>query len=374
MGTTNSFFNSVYPGKTTEQNLVDSLVIEQIKIYGLDVLYMPRRHLNLDKLLHESTKSAFEVALPIPMYLKTFSGYNNGIEMLTKFGVRSSDELTMVISRSEFIAEYSPYLKSYYNAINGRPAGEDLDYLSGETAARPKEGDLIYNPFDDSIFEIKYVLFDEPFFQLGRGYVFELQCEKFEYSGETFETGYHQVDDLGTRPDYYRMEFECEPGGLETFQQQERVTIFDMSGLYLKTQGLYKLAIDSTDENKEGAYLAVDYTDPETNTFDLYHDPGFLQEVVKVEGTVYDWDKPDGLLLVGDLTDLDPDQQNKETLDITENKFDNVMIIGQTSGAVWYSKKAKEAIAAGNDSQIIQQEFDEIKILDEADTNPFGFV
>ena len=372
--TTNPFFNHTYPGTSTEQNLIDDLVIEQIGMFGLDVLYMPRRHMNLDKLLHESTKSAFELALPIPMYLKTFSGYNNGIEMLTKFGVRSSDEMTLVLSRSQFIANYSPYLKSYYNAIDGRPSTEELDYLSGQTAARPKEGDLVYNPFDDSIFEIKYVLFDEPFFQLGRGYVFELQCEKFEYSGETFETGYYQVDDLGFRPDYYRMEFSVETGGLETFQQQERVTIYDMSGLYLKDQGLYKLAVDSTDENKDGVYLAVDYTDPETNTFDLYQDPGFLHEVTKVEGTVYDWDKPDGRLLVGDLSDLDPDQQNKETLDVTENKFDHVMIVGQTSGAVWYSMNAQEAEAAGNDSKVIQEEFDEIKIIDDADTNPFGFV
>ena len=181
-------------------------------------------------------------------------------------------------------------LKSYYNAIDGRVPTDELDYLSGQTAARPKEGDLIYNPFDDSVFEIKYVLFDQPFFQLGKGYVFEIQCEKFEYSGETFETGYYKVDDLGFRPDYYRMEFSVEEGGLETFQQQERVTIYDMSGLYLKTQGLYKLAVDGSDDEK---YLAVDYTDPETNTFDLYKDPGFLHEVTRVEGTVYDWDKPD---------------------------------------------------------------------------------
>ena len=97
--TTNPYFNSTYPGQTSEQSLVDDLTREQIKIFGLDVIYMPRRHLNLDKLLHESSKAAFEVGMSIPMYLKTVDGYDNGMEVLTKFGVRSSDEITMVMSR-----------------------------------------------------------------------------------------------------------------------------------------------------------------------------------------------------------------------------------------------------------------------------------
>jgi len=86
---TSPYFNSVWPGQTAEQGLVDDLVREQIKIYGLDVLYMPRRHLNLDLLLHESSKVAFEMAMPIPMYLKTVDGFDNGMEVLSKFGVFS---------------------------------------------------------------------------------------------------------------------------------------------------------------------------------------------------------------------------------------------------------------------------------------------
>ena len=111
MPTTNPFFNSVYPGQSSEQSLIDDLVIEQIAMYGLDVLYMPRKMLNLDKLLHESTKAAFEVALPIPMYLKSFTGYANGMEVLTKFGVRSSDEITLVMSRSQWTTYYKPFVK-----------------------------------------------------------------------------------------------------------------------------------------------------------------------------------------------------------------------------------------------------------------------
>ena len=160
---TSPYFNSVWPGQTSEQGLVDDLVREQIKIYGLDVLYMPRRHLNLDMLLHESTKNAFEFAMPIPMYLKTVDGFDNGMEVLTKFGVRSSDEITLVMSRSEFTTYYSPYIKSYYNQIKGKDVTDPLDELIGETDARPKEGDVIFFPFDNSIFEVKYVMFDQPF-------------------------------------------------------------------------------------------------------------------------------------------------------------------------------------------------------------------
>ena len=77
---TSPFFSNV-TGYSAEQGLVDDLVREQIKIYGMDVMYMPRRNLNLDKLLHESSKSAFELAMPMPMYLKSFSGYQNGMEL-----------------------------------------------------------------------------------------------------------------------------------------------------------------------------------------------------------------------------------------------------------------------------------------------------
>ena len=79
MPTTSPFFSNT-TGYSGEQSLIDDLVIEQIALTGIDVYYMPRKHLNLDKLLHESPKNAFEVAMSIPMYIKSFSGYNNSME------------------------------------------------------------------------------------------------------------------------------------------------------------------------------------------------------------------------------------------------------------------------------------------------------
>ena len=359
---TNPFFNSTYPGQSSEQTLIDDLVIEQIGIYGVDVLYMPRRHLNLDKLLHESTKNAFEMAMPIPMYLKTFSGYDNSMELLTKFGVRSSDELTLVMSRSQFTAYYTPHLRAYYNAINGTPPTDLLNPLDGEIASRPKEGDLIYFPFDGGIFEIKYVMFDTPFFQLGRGYVFEIQCEKFEYSGETFDTNYEEIDEQQARPDYYRMEFSVRGDGESTFIPLEEVDIY---------------SIPSEQD------LATELRDPITNehrvnivvqeVFRLYKDPGYIHHVDQITGRVLEWNKPEGKLIVNDLSDLDPEQEDGNK-DLTINKFDVVLVVGRESGARYVTIKADAMEMPFSDNKVLQKEFDEIKIVDVADDNPFGFV
>ena len=344
---TNPFFSNT-TGYTGEVNLLDDLCREQIKMFGVDLLYMPRKMLNLDKILHESTKSAFEIALPLPVYIKSFDGYDNGMEVLTKFGVRNADEITLIISRSEFQTYYSPYLKSYYNSIVGRPETSELNHLEGETDARPKEGDLIYFPFDDGIFEIKYVNFDVPFFQLGKGYVFEMQCEKFEYSGETFDTGYDKVDDTTEEPDYYRLEFKFQDTGSGTFIFHEKVNIFNLKD--------------------------TDIRPPELDTFRMYKDPGFAHEVQMVVATAEYWNKNDLILTVSDLTDLDPDQKNPITYDVTDNDFDNVVVVGQTSGAVYYSEKAQTRDKAFDDEKELQREFDKIKIIDLADESPFGFV
>ena len=228
MPSTNSFFSST-TGYSGEQRLVDSLVIEQIAMFGVDLMYMPRENINLDKLLHESTKNVFKMALSIPMYIKSFDGYDNSIEILSKFGVRSSDELTLIMSRSQWTTYYAPYVKTLYNEQSGRDPLAQNDPLEGQTARRPKEGDLIYFPFDGGIFEVKYVQFDQPFFQLGKGYIFELQCEKFEYSGEDFQTGIPQIDEVAGRSAFPQLEFAFKEGGTGTFQFQERVKIYDLS-------------------------------------------------------------------------------------------------------------------------------------------------
>lgn len=367
MAHTNPFFNHTYPGQTGEQGLIDDLVIEQINMFGFDCLYMPRRMINLDKLLHEASKNAFEFAMPVPVYLKTFSGYNNGMEMLTKFGVRASDEMTLVLSRSVWNTQYAPFVKGYYNAIGERPPEALLNHLEGETS-RPKEGDLIYFPFDDGIFEVKYVQFDEPFFQLGRGYVYQLMCEKFEYSGESFETGYNEIDNFMITPDYYRMVFDLEEPSSTPFKFNEEVTLYDFSEILLNTEELD----DVNTEKFEDIIIE--------GIFKLYNDPGYIEDIASVTARVMNYDVPEKKLEVTDLSNLDPEQMRNDPGEpddqyVDVNKFDAVLIVGKESGAQVVSLKAREKLNPGSDNTIIQEEFDDIKILDHPwDQNPFGFV
>jgi len=338
--TTNPFFSST-TGYSGEQELVNSLVIEQIAMFGVDLLYMPRENINLDRLLHESTKDVFQLALSIPMYIKSFDGYDNSIEILSKFGVRSSDELTLIMSRSQWSTYYAPYVKNLYNNQSDRPELAQNNPLEGQTSRRPKEGDIIYFPYDDGIFEIKYVQFDTPFFQLGKGYIYELQCEKFEYSGEDFKTGIPQIDEVAARSNFPNLQFTFEPGGTGTFQFQEKVKIYDVDG--------------------------------PIEDFQLYDDSGLIRRVPHVEATVATWNIVTRQLSVSNVTDMDPEQIDLVTGNTDINKFDTTLVVGQTSGASWTSINADQKPKAFDDAKVIQEEFNEIKIYDQQDVNPFDF-
>ena len=362
---TNPFFTAT-SGYSGEETLIDNLVIEQIGIYGMDLLYMPRENINLDRLLHESTVSVFDTALSIPMYLKSFDGYDNSLEMLTKFGVRSSDEITLVMSRSQWTTFYAPYVKSLYNSQDGRPSDAPNDPLEGQTSRRPKEGDLIYFPYDGGLFEVKYVQFDQPFYQLSKGYVFELQCEKFEYSGEEFNTGITEIDTAALRSTFPDVQFQLVEGGVSTFQLNERVKIYNLTDVDISTLAA-----------QDGSYLLTEdlkFIDPDNiDFFQVYNDSGFLRRVMTIDGTVVGWNKGDRKLSLSNLSDLNPDQLNVETGNVGIHDFDSVLIIGETSGAAWTSISSQPTPKGFDDADELQKEFNEIKVYDFADTSPFGF-
>ena len=365
MPSTNSFFSQT-TGYTGEQQLLDSLVIEQIAIYGIDLYYMPRENINLDRLLHESTKSVFNVAMSIPMYIKSYDGYDNSIEILSKFGVRSSDEITFVMSRSQWSAYYGPYVKSIYNEQSNRDELALNDRLQGQTAHRPKEGDLIFSPFDGGIFEVKYVMFDQPFFQLGKGYVYELQCEKFEYSGEDLNTGIDAIDTAAVRSDFPNVMFNMVENGISTFKFQEKVRIYNLSDVQYT-----ELTTDSGDFilDEKLQFLFPDNID----TFQLFNDSGLIDNVVFVEATVAEWNYETRQLSVANVTNMNPEQLNRNTGNVDINSFDTVLIIGQTSGASWTSTTATQKPKPFDDAEYIQEEFNRIKIYDPEDSPPFGF-
>ena len=171
---TNSFFTQ---GTTGEQDLVGSLVTEQIKMFGKDVYYIPRTLVDRDSVFEEDSLSAFNGAYLIEAYIEDATGFRGDGDMFSKFGVRISDQVTFIISRERFTA-----------------AVDDNAQLIVE--GRPNEGDLIHLPMANKTFEIQFVEHEVPFYQLGKVHVWGLRCELFEYSDEDFNTGVTEVDAL----------------------------------------------------------------------------------------------------------------------------------------------------------------------------------
>ena len=161
-------------GVATEQNLVQDLVDEQIKLFGSDVFYIPRVHLK-DKSLGEVIQSEFSQSYMIEMFLVNVEGFGAGAEFVSKFGLRITDEITFVVSRRRWEQSANPALNL---AIDGRP----------------NEGDLIYFPMTEDLYEIKYVEREYPFFQLGKQYFYQLTAEIYEQGSDKFDTGIDEID------------------------------------------------------------------------------------------------------------------------------------------------------------------------------------
>jgi hypothetical protein len=158
-------------GSPSEQRLVQDLVNEHLKMFGQDVLYLPRKIVNTNTVIKEITASRFDDSFRLEAYLTNYEGFGSPSEILSKFGVRSQDELTLVISKERYDDFITPFLKLF-------PEGEI------KVTTRPQEGDLIYLPLDNALFEIKFVETKVPFYQLNDLYMYELKCEIFEYEDE----------------------------------------------------------------------------------------------------------------------------------------------------------------------------------------------
>jgi len=164
----NSFF---LQGSQSEQRLIQSLINEQLQIYGVDVVYLPRKIINKDTIFTEIQSSEFTDTFQLEAYVNTYEGYTGAGDIMTKFGMSLKDELIVTISKERFEDFISPFLSSF-------PSSEI------EVSGRPREGDLIYFPLGKRIFEVKFVEHEKPFYQLGKTYVYELQCELFELEDE----------------------------------------------------------------------------------------------------------------------------------------------------------------------------------------------
>jgi hypothetical protein len=161
----NPYFNKFK--NLPEQNLIEDLTIEAIKIHGMEMFYLPREMIRKDDFFGEAPYSRFSTFKMIEMYMDTTTAFEGG-DMFTKFGFEIRDSVKFTVSRKRF----------------KRETGMD----------RPMEGDLLFLPLNNGLFEIKFVEHENPFYQLGKRLTFQLTCELFQYSEEKMETGIPEID------------------------------------------------------------------------------------------------------------------------------------------------------------------------------------
>ena len=169
---TNSYFTQ---GTSGEQQLVEDLVVEQIKMFGVELYYIPKTLVSEDTVLGEDSLNSFDSAYQIEGYLENVQGFGGDGDLFSKFGVRIADQVNFIIARKRF---------------------QDLvdDNATLVVEGRPNEGDLIYFPLANKLFSIQYVEHEQPFYQLNKIHVWGLKCELFEYSGEDLDTGVEAID------------------------------------------------------------------------------------------------------------------------------------------------------------------------------------
>ena len=168
---TNAYFrnhDNVY-----EQNLIDDLVIESIKIYGIDVKFITRLHENIDRILNEDDLPTFDKYYDFEVYIKNVDGFEGEGDFLSKFGLQIRDSITFTVAIRTF---------------------EQYVTREQDTRLRPLEGEMIWMPLNQKMYKIQHVEHESVFYQTGALQVYDMRCELAEYSGETFDTGYYEID------------------------------------------------------------------------------------------------------------------------------------------------------------------------------------
>jgi hypothetical protein len=173
---TNVYFTQ---GTKNEQFLVEDLIIESLKIFGQEMFYIPRKLVSKDEILGEDRLSKFTSSFPIEMYFENVDSFAGQGAFIQKFGLMMEQSATLVVARRR------------WEQLVGR-------YGANQIPGRPNEGDLLYFPLTKGLFEIKFVQHQDPFYQLGKLYVYKLQIELFQYSSEAIDTGIKEVDAFET--------------------------------------------------------------------------------------------------------------------------------------------------------------------------------
>ena len=169
---TSKFFN--FYNSSNDQNLAESLIQEAIFIYGVECYYLPRNLNNFDQLYLTDDQSSYTTAIPVDVYLQSIDGFDGQQNIFSKFGLEIKDSITVSMASRTFKQDVAP--------------------TTGKV--RPQEGDIIYFKLNKKAFQIKFTNNKEIFYQLGELPTFQLTCNLFEYSGETFNTGIPEIDSI----------------------------------------------------------------------------------------------------------------------------------------------------------------------------------
>ena len=273
MAVNSAFHTSNLHSLATERSLYQNLIKEAIQIYGHDVYYVNRETVALDNILGEDALSKYTNAEPIEMYVEDNTGFGGDKEIINQFGLENRNEITFVVSKERFQEMDSQInLEDGTDTTGGSIALEtgSIDqssdsstvttltgnfYILQDTATtdadRPQEGDLVYHPVFEKMFEISFVDHDEPFYQLDNNPVYKLRCKQFEYASEIIDTGIATIDaiegDLTTDSRAYQLSLENEVGSI---QLENAADTGDASFIILEDYIVGDYETDKTSQNE----------------------------------------------------------------------------------------------------------------------------
>jgi hypothetical protein len=178
----NHYFNTL--GGKGEQRMIEDLIVEAIRINGMKVYYIPRTLVKKDPVFGEDPLSKFEKSFPIEMYFDNPSeGFGGDKYIISKFGLEMRETANFVVSRRRFNQQVK---------YDGYSAVPQTTYTLNE--ARPMEGDLIYVPLTNDLFQINFSEHESVFYQVGYRYIWRVDVQKYDYSSEQFSTGVEEID------------------------------------------------------------------------------------------------------------------------------------------------------------------------------------
>ena len=217
---------------------MEDIIIECLKIYGFDTYYIPRATVNEDDILGEDVLNKYSSAYPLEMYMQNVTGFEGDGDLMSKFGVEIRDTATFIVARRRW---------------------DEVIARSGDAVltTRPAEGDIIYFPLTKAFFEIKFVESTDPFFQIGKLYVYKLQCELMQYSSERFDTGVSEIDSIADSDSLDINEFNL------LLQDGSRALLEEYSpaGIILQSYNLGTILPNVDNEDFRGETSVLDFSE-----------------------------------------------------------------------------------------------------------------